>query len=1128
MCIFFTYILLHERMGNVMTKQLYTALLQAYLSQLKGDYQYVEQSLLQLQPDEQVDDFFIIATWTWLLQRQVGLTPYNKTLTALNYKPYISYLTQEWGNEHSNIWGEKQEDVYLSNISMAYAALMETVNSRQELVLQKNMTEIRDFVFSHLLSGGTALNGVKSRTISTDQTLSVLPYGLFSPEDLIIVEATEKMILNLEEKNGLLPYRGAEEISLAATAMMALYYLEKSEKEKALRYAHSARTNQSQDELAEVLLGIFDYFSSVNKEREQIIHDPLGNENVYASQLTERFPHYPTQQDFLHLACQVVSEKKVAYVSVEVENYSGNWGISQELGPKMENGTVIYQGNLKPLPYHDKYSYYFYTRFQDDSEIFSDHFNLSTWKKESMDKFKLIEEDEEKLCLGFGERYTLTIKVVEEGIKVDIAQGNKTTQPHQCAKYSGSLELKDIQVEVDCKNPCITFSRGEKVILTTHPLFVPIEWKKDNEGTVREFHIHWYTPQEEKFYGFGERYNSLEQRGEVIDCYVYNQYRDQGTRTYIPIPFYMTNQGYGCFVNTPMYTRFDLASELKDKCTMTMEQNQRIRNTSIHFYFKNYKEHVKAFTQETGKPAMVPAWALGPWMSSNNWDRQSIVEEEIEATKKHRIPATVMVLEQWSDEATYYMFNDAMYELKEPGYVYKYEELEFPEWGRWPNPKGMVEKIHEENLKLILWQIPIQKYLNKQKHPLKDQDEAFMIEHGYIVQNEDGSPYRIPENWFTNSLIMDFSHEEGKKWWFDKRQYLLDIGVDGFKTDGGEFVFGKNLRFANGQTGSEMRNQYPNDYIESYYHFAQENNGITFSRAGYTGAQNFPAHWAGDERSTFDAFKRSLVAGLNAGLAGIVFWGWDLAGFNGEIPTAELFMRSSSMAAFCPIMQYHAESKAEFNQDRTPWNIAARTKEDKVIDVYRYFANVRMNLLPYIYQESKKASETGVPLMRALLLEYPEDERVNGLYDEYLFGDSLLVAPVIEEAAISRNVYLPEGKWIDLWSEEIYEGPAYITCVTDVDQIPVFVRMNHAILVNVDQSKQLGSSVGNDISCYHVPLCKIYCDTSFQHKLEDHLGNIVHLCVHVKDKEILVELESDIENLEVEVIGHDKPIRVIV
>ncbi|MFC4557295.1 TIM-barrel domain-containing protein [Virgibacillus kekensis] len=1108
------------------SKQTYTTLLQTYLYQLQSDDQAVEENILRLKPNTKKDEIYNIATWVWLFQKQLELTPDSQTLATINYEPYVSYLTSEWNKNHPSIWG-MGKDIYLSNIAMVYAALQATKNGRGEVILQKTMTDIRDYVFNNLLSGGTVLNGVTERTISVDQTLAVMPYGLFSPEDLIMVEATQKMVLHLEEKGGLLPFRGAKEISPSATSMLALYYLEKSEREKAFRYAHYVRDSEKEDKLADIMMGIFDFYASKDNTRDQIIHDPLGNENVYISQLTERFPHYPTLEDSIYFACQVVSHVDVDKVELRINNEPRSWKRILGLAPKYTQDTVIYQGDLSPLPSHEKYYYQFTADLKNGTQLCSEEYELMTWEKKSVRTLELVENNGEALSLSIDSKHSLHISFNEEGMNFCLQQNNTSHVDERISFEHSTLEAGEYRLEVTGDSPQLSLYHGEKELLTTHPLYPPIEWKADLDDVVREWSIHWYTPSAERFYGFGERYNSIEQRGEVIDCYVYNQYRDQGTRTYIPIPFYMTNSGYGCHINTAMYTRFDLASELKDKCTITFEQNAKTMDTDLQFYFGDYKKQLKAYTHATGKPAMVPAWALGPWMSSNNWDRQSIVKQEVEATKQHNIPATVIVLEQWSDEATYYMFNDAIYELKEPGHIHKYDEMDFPSWGRWPNPKQMVEELHEDKLKLILWQIPIQKYLNKQEHPLKDQDEAYLIDNGYVVQNEDGSPYRIPENWFTNSLIMDFSHEEGRKWWFDKRQYLIELGVDGFKTDGGEFVFGKNLQFASGKTGSEMRNLYPNDYIEAYYNFAQQNNGITFSRAGYTGAQNFPAHWAGDERSTFSAFKRSLVAGLNAGLAGIVFWGWDLAGFNGDIPTAELFMRSSSMAAFCPIMQYHAESKAEFNQDRTPWNIADRTGENRVIEVYRYFANVRMNLIPYIYHESKKAIQTGFPLMKALMLEYPEDERVDGLYDEYLFGDAMLVAPIIEEETISREIYLPNSTWIDLWSNEVYKGPTVVTSRADVDEIPVFVRMNSAILMNVDETKQLGSSVGNDISQYKVPLCKVYCEASFEEKIEDHLGNTIEINVVVHAKEVVIETNTELEDLQFEIIGINKPFRVV-
>ena len=276
----------------------------------------------------------------------------------------------------------------------------------------------------------------------------------------------------------------------------------------------------------------------------------------------------------------------------------------------------------------------------------------------------------------------------------------------------------------------------------------------------------------------------------------------------------------------------------------------------------------------------------------------------------------------------------------------------------------------------------------------------------------------------------------------DKRKYLVDeVQIDGFKTDGGEFVFGDEVQFADGRTGKEMRNEYPNLYIREHYQYIHEKrNGIVFSRAGFTGASRMPAHWAGDEKSTFSAFKRNLCAGLNAGISGVPFWGWDLAGFSGEIPSAELFARSAAMAAFCPIMQYHAESKAEFNQDRTPWNIAERRNAPWVLDVYRYYAKLRMALLPYIMEEAEKSVKTGVPLMRALWLEYLEDKKAGNIYDEYLFGDDLLVAPVVEEGKTEREVYIPRGSWKHLFTGEEFEGARTVTLKAEINEIIVLQK----------------------------------------------------------------------------------------
>lgn len=1106
----------------------YSDLLTIYLKQLQGDFESTTNFLLNSKPDLKNDSLFNIATWVWLLQKQVALQPDYKELLQIDYEIYVDYLSREWNEKHPRIWNDNVEDVFLSNIGMVYAALWETKHVRKHYSVQKTMTKIRDYVFDNLLTGGTVISGKENRNVSADQLLAVMPFGMFSPEDLIIVEAVQKMQHQLEMRHGLLPYQGADDRDVAAaTAMIALYFLEKSDQQKAMYYADLTK-NMERDKLAEVILEIYDYFASTNFDKiDQIIHDPLGNENVYAKQLTERVPHYPTIHEFLQLTCQVITEQTIQTVVVEIKNSDESWSIQETLEPVEKEERLFFEKKIPPLPQHGKYSYNFIAELKNGDRIVSETYHLTTLEIHKVERFKVITQTEEELLLAVcseKDTHGLSIKFQDGNLQFNfIKELDINNKPLQIVG-NVSIRSNDYSVNICLDQPKITITNSGRKILETHPLFAPIEWKVDADENLQAFTIHWSSPEDEEFYGFGERYNSLEQRGNVIDCFVYNQYRDQGTRTYMPIPFYLTNKEYACFIDTNMYTSFDLAKELKDKCSITIDQSPNEKETKIHYFFGTYKEQIHAYIQQTGKPKMIPVWALGPWMSSNNWDRESIVRNEIEMTNKLNIPATVIVLEQWSDETTYYMFNDAEYDLKDSAESYQYEEIHFPEWGRWPNPKKLVEYIHENNLKLLLWQIPIQKYLNKQSHPLKDQDEEYMIQKGYVVKNADGTPYRIPENWFTGSLLMDFSNEEGKKWWFSKRQYLIDIGVDGFKTDGGEFVFGKDLLFANGQKGSEMRNQYPNDYVKAYYEFAQQNEGMTFSRAGYTGAQNFPAHWAGDERSTFAAFKRSLIAGLNAGLSGVVFWGWDLAGFNGDIPTAELYMRSTAMAAFCPIMQYHAESKGEFNQDRTPWNIAERTGHDEVIDVYRFFANVRMNLIPYIYSQSVKSSTTGLPLMRALMIEYPEDQRVYGIYDEYLFGDDLLVAPIIEEGALTRKVYLPEGTWFNLWTKEKIQGPAFIEVPALFSEIPVFVKGNRALLFNLDQTKQLGSSVGNDVTTYDTPVCKIFYHEDFEQTIFDHLGNEVKLSVKKIKDTLQITSESSFKQLEIKVFGTDDDI----
>jgi alpha-glucosidase (family GH31 glycosyl hydrolase) len=594
-----------------------------------------------------------------------------------------------------------------------------------------------------------------------------------------------------------------------------------------------------------------------------------------------------------------------------------------------------------------------------------------------------------------------------------------------------------------------------------------ISWLEDRNGAIREISA-TITHPPCGWYGFGERYNALNQAGNRVDQFVYNQYKEQGLRTYMPMPVGYTDAGFGLHLATDSYSWFDLGNPGETRFGVEAE------GLAIDLLSGTVAEQISQFIAATGEPEPVPTWALGPWMSSNNWDSEAEVRKQVALTLEHQIPATVLVIEAWSDEATFYIFNDAQYAEKPGGEAFVYGDFSFPEWGRWPDPKGLAEHLHANDLRLILWQIPIIKQSPALKHAQKRNDERHFFAEGFGVKHPDGTPLRLPEGWFKDSLLMDFTNPAGADWWFSKRQYLIDeLGVDGFKTDGGEMVWGKDLQFADGRTGLENRNAYPRDYISAYYRFTQQNGGICFSRAGYTGAQTFPAHWAGDERSTWDAFKRSILAGLSAGMSGVIFWGWDLGGFSGEVPSAELYVRSAAMACFCPIMQYHAESKAEFNQDRTPWNIAERSGDERALSGYRFYANLRMSLLPYIRREATWCVAEKQPLMRPMLLDFQGDSRAVPLWNQYLFGRDLLVAPIIHEGETAREVYLPEGRWWHLFENRWYDGNQSHDVSASFEEIPVFLRGGAALPLAFHHETRLGASMPSDIAAAEVSVLLI-------------------------------------------------------
>jgi alpha-glucosidase (family GH31 glycosyl hydrolase) len=400
------------------------------------------------------------------------------------------------------------------------------------------------------------------------------------------------------------------------------------------------------------------------------------------------------------------------------------------------------------------------------------------------------------------------------------------------------------------------------------------------------------------------------------------------------------------------------------------------------------------------------------------------------------------------DESTFTTWRDARSTVRDGATPARLAEFEFPPDGAWPDPKGMVDELHARDIRLHLWQIPL---LKMRPHPAgqvrADADAAIRDEVLIREPGPDGRlrPYRNRGWWFPLGLMPDLTDNSAAHWWTEKRRYLVDeVGVDGFKTDGGEHAWGRELVYLDGRLGDEKNNTFPVAYAKAYGDLLRRAGKapVTFSRAGFTGSQAHGAFWAGDENSTWEAFRWSLFAGLNAAASGIVYWGWDLGGFSGDIPTAELYLRSAAAATFVPIMQYHSEFNHHRtpSRDRTPWNIAERTGDERVIPVFRALAELRERLVPYLAAEARRSIATGAPLMRPLFFDWPHLEEVWRHPLQWMLGDSLLVAPVIEPDAEAWPVFLPPGEWIDAFTGERVEGGGLVSRATPIDEVPVYAR----------------------------------------------------------------------------------------
>jgi len=853
------------------------------------------------------------------------------------------------------------------------------------------------------------------------------------------------------------------------------------------------------------------------KTSVELMHRPLGDQHPFESAADERTPRHPYYHDRVQLSVltrPIGAVQKVTALfwsaehpdQVETKEFSFTESVATDVAFTEDGhlseaaaraglifGVDRWQASLPAFSAGTKVCYRLIAETEDEP-LSSQVYAYTVRKVIPLDEVVGIFQGSDSFLFELKNlkeegRGFLYFEVVSEGhLQVKAGNGNYSEfQKNELTRLETSKgvgftrKFGNIRLQMDGGNFNLRIFYQDRLIF--QGMKAPQLVVGDDE-TAEAVIFSFESSQDEGFYGFGERFNALNQRGQRLDVRVYEQYKNHGIRTYLPMPLLISSQGYGLLVQSLRHSLFDLAHNNPDRWTLKTElgEQQQIIIEILLGDRTQLLDLVAGLNALTGRPVIPPVWAFGLWMSANEWNTQARVEEIVKQNEQHEIPTSVIVLEAWSDENTFYIWNDARYSPKPGGDFFHYTDFDFPPDGMWPDPKGMVTTLHEKGLRVLLWQIPVLK-LNQNNYTQLANDKEFMLENGYCVQHTDGSPYLIRPFWFHHGLLMDFTHPQGVDWWMQKRAYLIsELGIDGFKTDGGEHIWGRDLVFADGRQSDEIWNEYPNLYAGTYFQFARKYkpDAITFSRAGFTGAQAFPCHWAGDENSTWEAFQHSILAGLNAGISGVAFWGWDFAGFSGEIPTAELYLRAAAMATFCPIMQYHSEYNHHRlpPNDRTPWNIAERTQTPEVVSIFRFFARLRMNLLPYIYHTARQSASTGLPMIRALCLAYPQDERACAYPYQYLFGDVLLVSPIVEPGLSEVEAYLPAGDWVSFWDGKFFEGAMAHRLSTSFGEIPVFVRANSLLPLNLNDTYTLGCDVGNQMAAYEKLCFKFYPTTA--------------------------------------------------
>ncbi|MCH5266011.1 MAG: alpha-xylosidase [Lachnospiraceae bacterium] len=507
----------------------------------------------------------------------------------------------------------------------------------------------------------------------------------------------------------------------------------------------------------------------------------------------------------------------------------------------------------------------------------------------------------------------------------------------------------------------------------------------------------------EKIYGLGERFGPFVKNGQSID--MWNE--DGGTSSdlsYKNVPFYLSDRGYGIFVNEPGRVSFEVGTERVEKVGFSVPGER------LDFFYiggSTMKESLGLYTGLTGRPALPPEWSFGLWLSTSfvtDYDEKTVMEI-LDRMQDAGIPLSVFHFDcfwmkgfHWCD----FLWNEEIF----------------------PDPAGMLKRLHERGLRLCVW---INPYIAQASALFQEG-----MEKGYFIQKTNGDVWQW-DKWQAGMAIVDFTNPEAKAWYQARLEELLALGVDCFKTDFGERLPVQGVCYYDGSEPERMHNYYSYLYNETVFETVKkikgEQDALVFARSGTSGSQQFPVHWGGDCFARYEAMAESLRGGLSLTMSGYGYWSHDIGGFE-DTSSPDVYKRWVAFGLLSSHSRLHGSGSY-----RVPWLYG-----EEAVEVLRHFVKVKQNLMPYLLEKAKENHDTGIPLMRAMVLEFPGDMTCGTLDLQYMLGDRYLVAPVFDSSG-TVTYYLPAGQWKHYFTGEQLQGPVWRTDTVDYFTLPLWERL---------------------------------------------------------------------------------------